>query len=194
MRLFSGRPPRLFPSLREYKMKCRSTPILIVLILLCLVLPVTRTAAETPAPELGADVAGIRSALDRLVVLMETVQHQQRVDLVLKRIELRERRLAPLEQRLQDAHSDVETMEGELVQMRAMREQFEAQLDELSKTRDMDENERNQIREFERVEAAIEARTDEAQLRVRRYEDELADGREEIEILDEMLLELLDLK
>ncbi len=175
-------------------MKVRSTAILIVLFLLCLTLPVTRTAAETPAPELGADVAGIRNALDRLVVLMETVQHQQRVDLVLKRIELRERRLAPLEQRLQDAQSEVDGLGDELVHMSVMKEQFESQLDELSKTRDMDESERNQIREFERVEAAIEARVEEAQLRVRRYEDELADGREEIEILDEMLLELLDLK
>ncbi len=175
-------------------MKDRSTAILIVLFLLCLTFPVTRTPAETPTPELGADVAGIRTALDRLVVLMETVQHQQRVDLVLKRIELRERRLAPLERRLQGAQSDVETMEGELVQMKAMREQYETQVDEMSKTRELNEGERLQVREFERVEAAIEARVDEARLRVRRYEDELADGREEIEILDEMLLELLDLK
>ncbi len=38
----------------------------------------------------------------------------------------------------------------------------------------------------------MEARLVDAQSRVRRFEDELADGREEIEILDEILLELLD--
>ena len=37
----------------------------------------------------------------------------------------------------------------------------------------------------------VVARQEEAATRARRFEDDLADGREEIEILDEMLLELL---
>ncbi len=172
----------------------RSTAILIVLVLLGLTLPGTRIAADTPAPELGSDVAGIRSALDRLVVLMESVQHQQSVDLVLKRIELRERRLAPLEQRLQTAQTEMDGLRDELVHMSVMKEKLKEELDELSKASDVDEGQRLQMQDLERVEAAIEARTDEARLRVRRYEDELAEGREEVEILDEMLLELLDLK
>ena len=40
--------------------------------------------------------------------------------------------------------------------------------------------------------AGMQTRLDNAQARVRRFEDELAEGRDEIEILDEMLLELLD--
>jgi TolA-binding protein len=172
-------------------MKRRSTAVLIALFL---ALPVTLTSADVPTSELDEDVAGIRQALDRLVVLLETVQHHQRVDLLLKRIELRERRLEPAERRLRSAEGDVEGLEGELVHMRAMKEQEEEKLDELIRTREIDYGDRRQLEEIKTVEVALEARLDEARMRVRRYEDELADGREEIEILDEMLLELLEAK
>jgi hypothetical protein len=150
--------------------------------------------SEAEAPALIEDVAGIRQALDRLVDLLETVQHNQRVDLLLKRIELRERRLAPLERRLAGAQRDVEGIEAEQVHMESMREQQERELDEsVREGLETDDGVRRMLREVELMQTAMEARLDDAQARVRRYEDELADGREEIEILDEMLLELLDL-
>ena len=149
------------------------------------------SAVETPT--LTEDVAGIHQALDRLVNLLERVQRNQRVDLLLKRIELRERRLAPLEKRLAGAQSEVEGIEAEQVRMESMREQQERELDEIVREgRETDDGVRRMLREVELVQNAMEARLSNAQSRVRRFEDELADGREEIEILDEMLLELLD--
>ena len=146
------------------------------------------------APALLEDVAGIRQALDRLVILLETLQHNQRVDLLLKRIELRERRLAPLERRLAGAQGDMEGIEAEQVHMESMREQQERELDEIVREgKETDDGIRRMLREVELMQTAMEARLFDAQARVRRFEDELAEGREEIEILDEMLLELLDL-
>ena len=176
-------------------MKRRWTAIPIALFL---ALPMTPASADTPTPtptvKLDEDVAGIRQALDRLVGLLETTQHHQRVDLLLKRIELRERRLDPLERRLRSAQSEVEGLADELVHLGAMKKQEEEELDDLLRSREIDEGDRRELKEIERAEVGLQARLDEAQIRARKYEDELADGREEIEILDEMLLELLDVK
>jgi len=168
----------------------------VLLVVLALGMPVVHAQSErseAEAPALIEDVAGIRQALDRLVDLLETVQHNQRVDLLLKRIELRERRLAPLEKRLAGAQGDVEGIEAEQVHMESMREQQERELDEMIREgQETDDGVRRMLREVELMQTAMEARLFDAQARVRRFEDELAEGREEIEILDEILLELLD--
>ena len=168
----------------------------VFLVVLALGMPVVHAQSErseVEAPALTEDVAGIHQALDRLVILLETVQRNQRVDLLLKRIELRERRLAPLERRLAGAQGDMEGIEAEQVHMESMREQQERELDEIVREgKQTDDGVRRMLREVELIQTAMEARLFDAQARVRRFEDELAEGREEIEILDEMLLELLD--
>ena len=168
----------------------------VFLVLLALGMPVVHAQSEmseAEAPALIEDVAGIRQALDRLVDLLETVQRNQRVDLLLKRIELRERRLSPLERRLAGAQGDMDGIEAEQVHMESMREQQERELDEIVREgKETDEGIRRMLREVELMQTAMEARLFDAQARVRRFEDELAEGREEIEILDEILLELLD--
>jgi predicted nucleic acid-binding Zn-ribbon protein len=167
--------------------------LVVVIFVLSLGAPGVLAAPEASAPELVDDVAGIRQALDKLVVLLETAQHNQRVELLLKRIELRERRLAPLEKRLAGAQSDVEGLEGERLHMEGMREQEEQELDEALRTGKEDHDSiRRMLKEIDRMQAGMEARLDEARMRTRRFEDQLADGREEVEILDEILLELLD--
>ena len=45
-------------------------------------------------------VTGVNRSLERLVSLLEDSLDRQQIDLLLKRIELRERRLAPLEAQL----------------------------------------------------------------------------------------------
>ncbi len=168
----------------------------VFLVVLALGMPAVHAQSEVPeveTPALAENVAGIRQALDRLVELLETVQRNQRVDLLLKRIELRERRLAPLQKRLAAAQGDVEGSQAERVRMRAMKEQQERQIDESARAgSETDDIARLMLQEIEQVEAAMEARLEDAEARVRRFEDELAEGREEVEILDEILLELLD--
>ena len=175
-------------------MTIRSGVFLLVLALGVPAVHAQSESSELEAPGLVDDVAGIRQALDRLVDLLETVQRNQRVDLLLKRIELRERRLSPLERRLAGAQGDMDGIEAEQVHMESMREQQERELDEIVREgKETDDGIRRMLREVELMQTAMEARLFDAQARVRRFEDELAEGREEIEILDEMLLELLDL-
>jgi flagellar biosynthesis chaperone FliJ len=159
-------------------------------------LPVAGQSATTDdAPgKLAEDVKGIRQALDRLVALVEITQRGQQVDLVLKRIELRERRMEPLERRLRSAEREIEEFEEQLKMLERMQEQHEDVLHEeirdgvdtaRSDTRRMlDDIKRSQVGAAERLESV--------RMRMQQHENDLAAGRREIEILDEMLMELLE--
>ncbi len=149
---------------------------------------------EYESARVAKDVQGIHQALDRLVGLLESVQRQQSLELLLKRIEMHERRQAPLERRLRSAENDVENLQDEIIQLDVMWAQQEEQYEEeLQEGGEVSASARRRMRnEFERMKIALESRADEARLRVQRAEDDLIDGREEIEILDEKLMERLD--
>jgi len=163
-------------------------------ILLLSTAAVAQSATDAPSTQVAADVHGIHQALNRLVVLLEEVRQQRHVELLLKRIELKERRLAPLENRLRSAEGDVVGLEDELKHIEVMRTQTEQQIDDEIRTGkdDPQSGSRRMLDEVERMVESLNARLDEARLRVRQAEDDLLDGREEIEILDEMLMELLE--
>lgn len=148
------------------------------------------TTGEAAAPGL----AGIQQSLDRLVELFEAQLAYQRVDLLLKRIQLKERRLEPAERRLRDAQANLEGREAEVKRMKAMLAEQQIVLDD--EIRDgIDQpgsDTRQMITALERAIRTEEAQLDDDRMRVRRIEDELAEQREEIEILDDLLLELLD--
>jgi chromosome segregation ATPase len=151
------------------------------------------TIGGTPA-DIAAEVHGIHQALDRLVGLLEQAQYQQRVELLLKRIELKERRLAPLEARLRSAEGQVEGLEDELRHLETMRESAEQTIDEevRSGLDDPQSESRRMLEDLKRMVEPVTARLAEARLRMRRAEDDLLDGREEIDDLDAMLMELLE--
>jgi len=155
---------------------------------------VAQDRTDGSATEIAEDVQGIHQALNRLVVLLEEVQQQQHVELLLKRIELKERRLAPLERHLRSAENDVVGLEDELKHIEVMRTQSEQEIDDeiRSGKDDPDSESRQRLDALERIVEPLNARLDEARMRVRRAEDDLLDGREEIELLDEMLMELLE--
>jgi len=159
-------------------------------------LPVAGQAPATDAPSglLSEDVQGIRRALDRLVVLLEITQRHQEVDLVLKRIELRERRMEPLERRLRSAENEIEGIEEQLQALERMREQQEEALDEeIREGVDVPRSEtRRLLDDIERSEAGAAERLESVRMRVQQYENDLAHGRREIEILDDMLMDLLE--
>jgi hypothetical protein len=143
---------------------------------------------------MAADLRGIHQALDRLVELLESTERRQRVDLLLKRMEMRERRQAPLESRLRTAENEVNGLQDELKHLDAMWEQQEAHYERaIDEGEEVSPADRRRMKdEFEAMKAAIAARAEEARLRLQRAEDDLYDGRKELEILDEQLLELLD--
>ena len=153
-----------------------------------------QSATDASPAEIASDVHGIHQALNRLVVLLEEVQQQQHVELLLKRIELKERRLAPLERRLRSAEDQVAGHEDELKHIEVMLTETEQEIDnEIRAGKDDPDGEsRQRLEGLKRAVEPMNARLDEARLRMRRAEDDLLDGREEIEILDETLMELLE--
>ena len=71
------------------------------------------------------EVAGLRSSLDRLVVLMERVAEQQRIDLLLRRVELKERRLIPVASDLRSLEGDYEDQKAQVKRYQEMLAQME---------------------------------------------------------------------
>jgi len=146
------------------------------------------------AAGLVEEVAGLRSSLDRLVLLLERVAEQQKVDLLLKRVELKERRLIPVASDLRSLEGDYENQKVVVTRYREMLTQMEDALaEEIRRGVDRPDSEpRQMIPEFEReLQIEIE-RIEDLERRMRRLEDELEDGRREIAILDEQLRELLE--
>ena len=171
----------------------------IVLAVLVLVIAWTSTSAQ---PRDGAatgeaaapGLAGIQQSLDRLVELFEAQLAYQRVDLLLKRIQLKERRLEPAERRLRGAQANLEGREAEVKRMKAMLVEQQSVLDdEIREGIDLPGSQTRQIiSTLERAILTEGAQLDDERMRVRRIEDELAEQREEIEILDDLLLEMLE--
>jgi septal ring factor EnvC (AmiA/AmiB activator) len=152
-------------------------------------------AVSTPgrSQDTADDMAGINRSLERMVVLLETLIGNQQVDILLKRIELQERRLAPLESGLRRAERAMIDVEARLERMKEEREAMEDVIaEEVRDGIDKDDSDARRMRDqLDRVLESESARVEEMRRRVLRLEDELADGREEIVILDEQLRELL---
>lgn len=139
------------------------------------------------------DLAGINRSLERMVVLLETMLDNQDIDIILRRIELKERRLLPLESELRRAERSLLDMQSRLKMIQEELEQTEEQLsEEMRQGVDPQDSDTRRARDqMERILATENSRAEESQRRVRMLEDELAEGREEIAILDEQLQERL---
>lgn len=152
-----------------------------------------QTPAAGQAERLVEEVAGLNRNLDRLVLLMEQAMDYQRVDLLIKRIELGERRMLPVAEDLRSARREVEDVETDIKRYDEMLEHHEATLrDEIRRGVDApDSPTRQMLDELRRVAEVEGARLDHVRDRVHRLEDELAEGRKELIILDEQLRALL---
>ncbi|MCP3981578.1 MAG: hypothetical protein GY716_19945 [bacterium] len=167
----------------------RKTILCCLLGALLLALPAAGEPVTIENPDVLQELGGIRKALDRLVGLLETAEGHQRVELLLKRIDLKERRLIPREQALEGAQEEVRSLELEAERMEQMLEegshfQIQAGMNEEA------------LAEMERqVRAAvgdINRRMEGARARAQRLDNEVAEGRDELEDLDDMLMDLLE--
>ena len=149
--------------------------------------------AQEPSEKLAEDIAGIDRSLERMAVLLETLIGNQQIDILLKRIELKERRLAPLESELRRAERALIDIESRVKRMNEEREELEDVVDE--EIRDGVDQAGSEARRMQeqlaRVVEMETGRVEEYRRRVIRLEDQLAEGRDEILILDEQLMELL---
>ena len=173
--------------------RCSAAPPIALLLLLMLVLPQAR-AQTVDGDAAAGELAGINRTLARLVGMFESSLRLQQADLVLKRIELRERRLEPAERALRGARESLDDQETHLEQLAEMLESFREDLQ--AEMRDgLDQPRSETRRTIGEVEAALrteETRRDNVVRRIRDLEDEIAEGRERIEELEEVLQELLE--
>jgi chromosome segregation ATPase len=140
------------------------------------------------------EVAGLNRSLDHMVAMLEQVIRNQKVDLLLKRIEIKERRLAPMASDLRSMESEYDNRKTEIKRLREFIKQQEEMLaDELRQGIDPTDSEARLYLDDLNREIQVEGtRLEELTLRIRRLQDEIADEREEIAILDEQLGELID--
>jgi len=150
--------------------------------------------AQTDTGRLVEEVSGLNRSLERLVVLLERSLANQQVDLLLKRIDLKQRRFAPLEAELRDAENTVLRTESEIQRIAEISEQQERQISrDLRDGTDSPDSEARRM--MQKIDTMVEfqaGRLGDNRERMRKLEDQLAEGREEEAILEDMLAELLD--
>jgi len=150
------------------------------------------SVAQQPAaePDLAREMAGVNRSLEQMAAMLERLLENQKTDLVLKRIEMRERRIAPLETELRERHGELVTSQAELDRLEDLKEDWNDRLREAART---DENAAIELRvmqqQFEQAHGKQNSRHLALEERVRQLEDELAEGREVIQDLEALLLE-----
>jgi chromosome segregation ATPase len=168
----------------------------LALVSLALVFAVSTTPAQVPpeSERIADELADIHLTLKRLVQLLEAAEARNDADLLLRRIDLMERRIAPLQGRVDSTQSEAHGLENEIRRMRAFEQELEDSIDEAVRDgSDTPENEQRELQSQIRSELKqLLEQLEVAELRKRQAEDDLADAREEIEVLDETLLELLN--
>jgi len=150
-------------------------------------------ATEEALPRLVEEVSGLNRSVVQLVSLMERAFEQRKVDLLMRRIQLEESRVAPLESRVRSMQDEVDNRELEHKRFNDMLEaQREVVQDLLRAGSEVAESERSMIDELETHMKSMLRETDDRRMKLQQLENELADRREDIEDLDDMLTELFE--
>jgi chromosome segregation ATPase len=159
------------------------------------VLAAAPAAAETPAPadpaaRLVQEVGALNRNLERVANLLEEFLAKQEMDMLMKRIEFKSRRLSPLEQELRTARKERSNREEERshlqMQMEEMERVLEAQEREGAEESDADWAPGTKVRMETRMTYLRDA-MDALDLRIMELENDLASRREEIEGWEEYL-------
>jgi len=150
-------------------------------------------SAQAPEPEALQQDAGIQQSLERVAAALEALLAYQETDLLLKRIEMRERRIAPLEDELRRHKGDLVTHKAELDRLETLQREWGDRIREAGKT------DENAAEEWKRMEQEFElayrdqsVRYEALQERVRLLEDDLIDRRKQIQDLEARLLDRID--
>jgi len=170
-------------------------PICIVICsLLCLAAPAAEPAPGEPDP-VARELAGIRSSLDRLTAALEEVRVSRRADLLLRRIERREVRLATLEARLRSARGSLDGEQEQLAQIEIYRHQVESEIREARERGEPDPRGEADLmmQQIDVQETTVKDRIQRLETGIRDLEDQIAEGREAIKDLDVRLEEVLAL-
>ncbi len=163
--------------------------------------PATAALAAETVPEdrrqsVVRELAGLNRTLQQIQGVLERLLVQQELDLLMKRIDLKARRLAPLQLELRGVRSSIESTNEEMKRSGAFKKQLQADLEryqELGRDTDSFTKERS-LQDVESEIDLIEERLETLQRRQIEVEDELAAHRQEIQFLEDALDERLGLR
>jgi hypothetical protein len=140
------------------------------------------------------ELAGIQKSLDSLVVLLSTMHRNQDAVLILRRIEMHERRLAPLEGRLERNGREQLEVKTSIDNIQEWKSQLEEQIRETEREgrEEVPLQMHQELRMAEQQTTQQQERYDRLQQQQIELENTLADRRDEVEILEDLLSELLE--
>jgi chromosome segregation ATPase len=154
------------------------------------------TTAQTPSADamvtaLRQELAGMRRSLDEISLLLAATLDQHQVAVLMTRIELKQRRMSPLEEHLQRTRDERDGMQQNRAQMIDMEETIRAEVGE-------SEEEQQQMRldlaHFQREMDRMDDRIAVLDQRIIELEDDLSRNQDDIAVLEEMVDERLDLR
>ena len=178
-------------------MKRRAVLIILGIVVAASGSPSMAEEPEDPAARasnLFETVAGLDRSLNEIAQLLEHLVKNQRAELVLRRIDLGVRRLAPLEEELRRAERRVIDSKSDIHRFETMIADLEDAISEeiLQGVDPVESGNRRQKEEVERELRVSTAELESLERRVQDLEIDLADGRREIEALDDVLKEVLE--
>lgn len=171
--------------------------------------PMAVPSGETTAPardlapvtdEVGwsvvQEMAGLNATLQQIQAVLDRLLIQQELDLLMKRIDLRSRRVAPMESELRGIKSSVRSTTEEIQHLELYREELEESAADrreqgLEETGSAEEREQ---RDIESRLSVVTERLESLQRRQIEVENELAEQREEIQFLEDALDDRLGLR
>ncbi len=198
MRRFLARSPRTDSRLAEIPLAGIPVSAVLAAALLLPILAAPPADAAPAAPAGDAAVAreltGVRLTLERLVALLETQLRQQDTLILLRRIELAERRIAPMEGRLADLKSQRRQAALERDNFVRMMEENREEAEDALREGDLEAEQqaKRMTEDLERVLRMQTQRIDDLDRQIQEMEIALAGSRDEIEVLDDVLRERLD--
>lgn len=154
---------------------------------------IAQSTTETDS-DLVREVAALRKTVEKAVALLDRALVHQRVELLLKRLDLKERRVLPLESELRAARDAVTASRNEVERFELILEETEQRISqEVRDGTDQPDSENRLLKQdLEQALAHGRRNLESDEERVRQLEDELASRLDEIEILEDSLQERLD--
>ena len=165
-----------------------------VLSLLCLSALGAATPATAEENRLVDEVAGLRASVDELVTMLDRYMSYQRIELMLKRVDLKQRQLAPMERELRNQQDDVDSAKRELEDLEMYTAQVEHEIrEELQRGGDVRESEARRImEEIDSRRETLEERMADLERSVIELENDVASRKRELLDLEDILADMLE--
>jgi chromosome segregation ATPase len=157
--------------------------------------PVTGQDAPGDTPEpVVRQLAGIQESLGDLVAVLSTMRRNQDAELILRRIEMHERRLAPLEGRLERNRREQLDAKTSIGNIEEWKSQTEERIHEIEREgrEEVPLQLHQEVRMAEQQMSQEQERFERLQQQQIELENTLADRRDEVEILEDLLRELIE--